>query len=71
MARDHNSRAVLAYFTAYAARGRRRVSLRNLMIRDRSPQTPERMLAIAKQWTETLGGKIQKAGETEAMNGHR
>jgi hypothetical protein len=29
------------------------------MIRDREPQSAERMLAIAKQWTILLGGEVK------------
>jgi hypothetical protein len=33
--------------------------LRKLMIRERVEQSPEQMLAIAKQWTLLLGGEVK------------
>ncbi len=50
---------------AYLPRSKRPVPLRRLMARDRErkPQSPEQMLAIAKQWTQLMGGTV-KSKET-------
>ncbi|QUS40573.1 hypothetical protein RPMA_18315 [Tardiphaga alba] len=63
--REYNERALMAWQIAYFPRSKRPVPLRQMMARDRErkPQSPEQMLAIAKQWTQLMGGAI-KSKET-------
>lgn len=57
--REHNERAWLAWYTAALPRFKKFPQLRKLMIRERNSQSPEQMLAIAKQWTLLLGGEVK------------
>ncbi|WP_051057052.1 hypothetical protein [Bradyrhizobium yuanmingense] len=57
--REHNERAWLAYHTAALPRMKKFPKLRTLLARDRKPQSPDQMLAIAKQWTLLLGGEVK------------
>jgi hypothetical protein len=55
--REHNDRALHAWWVN-AFRGHKQIP-RKALIRDRTPQSADRMLAIAKQWTLLLGGEVK------------
>lgn len=57
--RAHNERAWLAWYTAALPRFKKFPALNELQIRDRTPQSPEQMLATVKQWTLLLGGEVK------------
>jgi len=57
--REHNERAWLAWYTAAMPRFKKFPKLRALQVRERRTQSPEQMLAIAKQWTLALGGEVK------------
>jgi hypothetical protein len=58
--REHNERAWLAWYTAAMPRFKTFPKLRALQVRSRkAAQSPDEMLAIAKQWTVLLGGEVK------------
>jgi len=58
--RDHNELAWLAWHVEALRRTKKIPPLRKLQTREqqRPRQSPQQMLAIAKQWTLLLGGKV-------------
>lgn len=59
LTREHNERAWLAWHTAGLPRYKTFPALRKLLIRDRTPQSADKMQAIAKQWIVQVGGKVE------------
>ena len=57
--REHNDRAWLAWYTAALPRFKKFPKLRSMLSRERRAQSPDEMMAIAKQWTLLLGGEVK------------
>lgn len=63
--REHNDRAWLVHSLATLQRAKKIPALRELQARPRrrKSQSPEEMMAIARQWVIVMGGEIKAHGK--------